>query len=505
MKLKRPLRFVTGILLGFSIVAAGIYWTLPVHRVGLRSDLIMLGDLNNDRKWNSSDADELQRLLSDPFLAPVLEAVKADANKNGRLDSEDIRLLQELYGSSDPYAAEAASLSEGRSFPRPREWFRYIPVTEYLKRPVMTLGHPAAKGSPLTFLSQPIARTGDDYLDFLRQEIYSEGLRFTLAYNRRKAGLSDVERDYAKRKIAEVNALAEQHRDFDLLLTLIGMTEDAETLQAPPVESFMGRLLYCRDHLRDLLRSPVYKEFEAGKVSYHVIFSRMEAILAEDLKITIDLETIPPPRDLLKLHNYIERSEWQYYKSTSRHEDFSRLLLYAQYDPRYLRAVSRTGRPHQDLELQNHNLPMVLLFREALRIKGGNKKAAVGLLDEAIRIPFAWMKSVPREMLPSSVALENFLLPGSKEDGSDKSRHWNVFGGISLYKSPEESMRIALQREIKDAREGNYTPEAITEFIRDTIANMNGIYHVVQLDPARLGEASDGREIPAHTPGMPGR
>jgi hypothetical protein len=30
---------------------------------------------------------------------------------------------------------------------------------------------------------------------------------------------------------------------------------------------------------------------------------------------------------------------------------------------------------------------MVLLFREALRISGGDKKKAVGLLDEAIRIP----------------------------------------------------------------------------------------------------------------------
>jgi hypothetical protein len=49
-----------------------------------------------------------------------------------------------------------------------------------------------------------------------------------------------------------------------------------------------------------------------------------------------------------------------------------------------------------------------------------------GLLDEAVRIPFAWMKSIPRNKLPTSVALENFLLPGNKEDGSDKSRYWNV-------------------------------------------------------------------------------
>jgi hypothetical protein len=40
---------------------------------------------------------------------------------------------------------------------------------------------------------------------------------------------------------------------------------------------------------------------------------------------------------------------------------------------------------------------MVLLLREALRIKNGEKKKTVGLLDEAIRIPYSWVKSLPRE------------------------------------------------------------------------------------------------------------
>ena len=60
---------------------------------------------------------------------------------------------------------------------------------------------------------------------------------------------------------------------------------------------------------------------------------------------------------------------------------------------------------------------MILLFRESLRITNNDKKAAVGLLDEAIRIPMAWVKSIPKKVLPSSIALENFLLPGNKEDG----------------------------------------------------------------------------------------
>jgi hypothetical protein len=123
------------------------------------------------------------------------------------------------------------------------------------------------------------------------------------------------------------------------------------------------------------------------------------------------------------------------------------------------------------------------------------KKAAVGLIDETIRIPFFWVKSIPRDKLPGSVAQENFLLPGNKEDGSDKSRHWNVFGGICLYKSPEESLDLALKRESQDLREGNYSPEAMTEFIRDTIANLNGIYYVVSMNPDLLRPATNA--VPA--------
>ena len=105
------------------------------------------------------------------------------------------------------------------------------------------------------------------------------------------------------------------------------------------------------------------------------------------------------------------------------------------------------------------------------------------MIDEAIRIPFAWIKSIPRKMLPSSIALENFLLPGNKEDGSDKSRHWNVFGGISLYKSPKESLLLSIRREVSDVTQPNYSVDAVTEFLRDSIANINGIYYVMTINP----------------------
>jgi len=132
---------------------------------------------------------------------------------------------------------------------------------------------------------------------------------------------------------------------------------------------------------------------------------------------------------------------------------------------------------------------MVLLFREALRITGGDKKRAVGLLDEAIRIPYAWIKAIPRELLPSSVALDNFLLPGNKEDGADKSRHWNVFGGICLYKSPEEALDLAVKREVQDLRSAGHSAASMREFLRDMIANLNGMYHVMSVNPDLLAEA----------------
>ena len=86
----------------------------------------------------------------------------------------------------------------------------------------------------------------------------------------------------------------------------------------------------------------------------------------------------------------------------------------------------------------------------------------------------------------SALALDNFLLPGNKEDGSDKSRHWNVFGGICLYKSPPEALDLALKREMQDLRDDKYSEAAMREFFRDMIANVNGMYHVLSVNPDLL-------------------
>ena len=84
--------------------------------------------------------------------------------------------------------------------------------------------------------------------------------------------------------------------------------------------------------------------------------------------ISLNLSTLSSPRDFLDLKNYIDRAEWQGYKSKTKSDDFKQLVLFAQYDRRCLRAVSKTSPKLDDIQLQNHNLPMVLLFREALKI-----------------------------------------------------------------------------------------------------------------------------------------
>jgi len=477
----------TVIFLATALILAFILrWLLPIYRVGYRSQLVMIGDFNNNNHWDKQDRDLFQSVLADPFAHSVLECVKADANNNGRLDAEDVAILEELFAVGDPYVAEDKALEAGRPFPHPRELYRYVAPLDYVNRPLLDLPYAAATNSPLDCLRQGRSRPADSaYERDLCDEVYNEAVRFDLAYWRRLPGLTDIELNYSRAKINECNQLFAEGRSYDLLLALIGLVEDSETLTTRRQDHFVAQTLFFRDHLRELLKSPKYAEFEAGRVPIQDILKTIEELLKKDLDLDVTFEKLGPPRDLKHWENYFARTEWQYYKSSTKTEQFEQLIHFAQHDRRYLRAVARTTPKHSDLEVENHNLPMVLLFREALRITG-SKKAAVGLLDESIRIPFFWIKSIPRDKLPKSVALENFLLPGNKEDGADKSRHWNVFGGICLYKSPAESLDLALKREMQDLREDHYSADGMTEFIRDTIADLNGIYYVVNMNPDLL-------------------
>jgi hypothetical protein len=485
VKIKNIAKILAYLAVLAAAVLAAAYYTLPVNRINMHSRLVMLGDFNGDDKWDKADQALLDSVLADPWAQPAETVYKADVNHNGLLDEEDVYLLYDLYMTGDPYKAREEFSAAARPFPYPREFFRYVPDTEYLQPPVLAVYNPATASSPLKFLSEVRLKKAFGYRERLLQEIYSEGVRFSLAYAKRAPGLLPKEKEYAALKIKRCASLWKAGDYYELLLEIIALTEDAETLTVKGQPEFVAQSLYFRDHLRALLESGLYRDYLAGKVAQGEVFKVLEKYLLDDMGIKADLANMAPPRNFLELKNYADRARWQYYKTTSTRKDFRKLLLFAQYDRRYLRAAARTTRKADDAPLENHNLPMELLFREALVIKGGDKLAAVGLLDEAVRIPFAWVKSIPRDKLPTSVALENFLLPGNKEDGSDKSRHWNVFGGVSLYKSPEESLQLALAREVKDFR-AEPTPKGMTEFIRDTMANLNGIYYVVSINPGLL-------------------
>jgi hypothetical protein len=466
------------------------YWkfAIPTHRVETHSELIMLGDLDGDHRWTANDLKILDAFLKDPFAYPDDVTRRIDMNQNGMIDEEDIRLLRALVASnSDPYAAEDNAHAKGEPFPRPREFYRYMTLSEYHPRPLWALPYPLAADSVLKWLPSlhpPVSTSS--YSEALDADIYAEAIRFDQDWRKREPGLLPMEREYAAQKLARLDALQQRGERFELLLALIDGVEDLETLTERNQQAFPLKILVFRDHLRDTLKSPVYAEFMEGKQPWQAVIKVVAGYLQTDLGLTYELETLPPPRNLTHLQNYLQRSEWQYYKSSVKEEDFRALIAFAQHDPRYLRAVSRTSRKLTDMDEMNHNLPMELLFREALRIKGNDKKKAVGLLDEAIRIPFLWVKSIPRDQLPSSLAFDNFLLPGNKEDSFDKSRHWNVFGGICLYKSPQESLDLALKREMQDLRDGNYSQDEMQDFFRDMIAGLNGIYYVMTVNPDLL-------------------
>lgn len=481
---KRPLIIVLiVIILALSIFSIVSYRTLPAVRFGAEAELVMLGDLNNDEVWDAKDLNILNDFLLNPFLADDSIAFKIDVNCNDNIDEEDLVFLKALYKYSDPYKSEKIFSEQGKIFPKPREFYRYIPKTEYIQRPLFLLNHKVIKNSVFENILHEIISSEPEYKTKILNEIYNEAIHYSFLYEIRKPYLYFEETEFAQKELEKCQKMYLDKEYFNLLLGLMNLVEHAEALSIHEKGCSEYKYLVLRDHFRKLLSSDLFLEKDNSKVDIKQIIDSVEVLIKKDLGMELDISKLKAPRDFSRLNNYLDRIEWQYYKSTTKNNDFNKLLKYTQYNRRYLRAVSNTNSRHSDPLLLNHNLPMILLFRKALEIKKGNKKAAVGMLDEVIRVPYAWVKAIPREMLPaSSIAFENFLLPGNKEDGCDKSRHWNVFGGVSLYKSPEESFRLSLMREVNDLKDADYSHEAFTEFIRDEIANLNGIYYVTSID-----------------------
>lgn len=467
------------LMLVIFIYVKGRY-VVPIERVTETSSLIMMGDLNDDGVWDSHDQKVLDRIVDLPWNFADDILIKVDVNSNQLIDAEDITVLSKLYSVSNPYLLQDEKNSFEYPAPKAREFYRYTAVKQYIQRPLYGLNHQILNDGPIGFLSDiRLAANNSYYLTQLIHEIYDEALRFSFIYEKRHSKLSRDESDFLRNQLAIIQERFENKNYYDLLLHLILLSEAGETLTTKNQTEFIKNTRFLTNDLRQVLSSPRYAAFQAGELSWEFIFQDLDTIKKERVGFNTPLDALEPARNLTDLRNYLDRAEWQYYKSKNIDNDFHDLVRFAQTDRRYLRAVSNTSPRHQDMSLQNHNLPMMLLFSQAMIISNNNKKLAVGLLDETIRIPFFWVKALSDEIRPNSVALENFLLPGNMEDGSDKSRHWNVFGGLSLYRSPEKSLTLAFQREVEDVRKANYSPEAMTEFIRDMIANCNGIYHIV--------------------------
>jgi hypothetical protein len=324
------------------------YWKLviPTHRVEVSSELVMLGDLDDDHRWTKNDLTILDTFLQDPFSMPDSLTFHIDMNQNGLIDEEDLDILRSLVSAKgDPYAAEDAALAAGKPFPRPRECYRYIPLMEYRVRPLFALPYPLAGESDIDWivkLKPPVSTIA--YGDALDAALYSEAIRLDQAWRERKPDLLPIEREYAAKKLARAKALFQAGERYELLLALMELVEDAETLTERGQPEAPVKMLTFRDHLREILGSPLYDDFKSGKKDWRALLDVVSGHLKTDLGLVYDFDKLGPPRNLTHLENYLQRAEWQYYKSTNRKVDFIALIGYAQHDPRYLRAVARTSR-----------------------------------------------------------------------------------------------------------------------------------------------------------------
>ena len=112
----------------------------------------------------------------------------------------------------------------------------------------------------------------------LRDEIYDEALRFSFRYKERMNDLTVEERNYANEKIAYCIMLF-QHKDlYSLLLNIISLVEDAETLSIRNQSEFIRKILYFREHIRALLTSSMHDDFVSGKVDYTVILKEIRKL-----------------------------------------------------------------------------------------------------------------------------------------------------------------------------------------------------------------------------------
>lgn len=80
------------LLLCFLSALSFAYWkfAIPTHRIEVRSELVMLGDLDNDHRWSERDLTIQKRYRKDPSSISDEVALRLDMNQNGYIDKEEL-------------------------------------------------------------------------------------------------------------------------------------------------------------------------------------------------------------------------------------------------------------------------------------------------------------------------------------------------------------------------------------------------------------------------------
>ena len=118
------------VLLGIIITGSVMYFNLPTTRMNYISELIMLGDLDNNGKQEKSDSLLLEKYLLKQFDFSDKFSNTVDINQNNEIDEEDIFILNTLFVNPNPYEAEKLIKTKGIVFPKPRELYKYFPTNE---------------------------------------------------------------------------------------------------------------------------------------------------------------------------------------------------------------------------------------------------------------------------------------------------------------------------------------------------------------------------------------
>jgi len=111
------------------------------------------------------------------------------------------------------------------------------------------------------------------------------------------------------------------------------------------------------------------------------------------------------------------------------------------------------------------------------RVSVRKKKKCI-MVEDAETLSVRNQPEIYIKMLVFRDHLRNLLNSRLYTDLKADKRDWHAVL-MCIYNSPQEALDIALKRELQDLKRDGYSEEAMREFIRDMIANINGMYHVM--------------------------